>query len=220
MPTRTFGAFVGLLAVAASASTAWVLGAATPVSAAGLSSGDLVVVNDAATLPASLERLPLPRLAGVLLGGLTALGAGLLICLGVALAAMVYLALNGMAPTISGNLARLPATPGELLTSLTLIVALAPSLAATLWTFSVGAPIQTAQISYTGHGTFHASFAAFGVSTWGGAWMLLALIPILTCLLGGRIAARFIGARLTGGPGAAAAGPLPPSAPLASPSRP
>ena len=91
-------------------------------------------------LPASLERLPLPRLAGALLGGLTALGAGLLACLGVALAATVYLALNGMAPALSGNLARLPATPGELLTSLTLIVTLAPSLATTLWGFSVGAP--------------------------------------------------------------------------------
>jgi hypothetical protein len=151
------------------------------------------------TLPASLERLPLPRLAGALLGGLTALGAGLLICLGVALAATVYLALNRMAPSLSGNLARLPATPAELLTSLTLIVTLAPSLAATLWTFSVGAPVQTAQVSYAGHGTFQASFGAFGVATWGEAWLLLALIPFLTCLAGGRIAARFVGARTARG---------------------
>jgi hypothetical protein len=150
-------------------------------------------------LPASLERLPLPRLVGALLGGLTALGAGLLACLGVALAATVYLALNGMAPALSGNLTRLPATPGELFTSLTLIVTLAPSLAATLWGFSVGAPAQTAQVGYTGHGTFQASFGAFGVSAWGGAWLLLALIPVVACLIGGRIAARFIGARTVGG---------------------
>ncbi|HEY7020267.1 MAG TPA: hypothetical protein VH349_04055 [Ktedonobacterales bacterium] len=150
-------------------------------------------------LPASLERLPLPRLVGALLGGLTALGAGLLACLGVALAATVYLALNGMAPALSGNLARLPATPGELLTSLTVIVTLAPSLAATLWGFSVGAPAQTAQVGYTGHGTFQASFGAFGVSTWGGAWLLLALVPVVSCLIGGRIAARFIGARTVRG---------------------
>jgi hypothetical protein len=150
-------------------------------------------------LPASLERLPLPRVVGALLGGLTALGVGLLACLGVALAALVYLALNGMAPALNGNLARLPATPGELLTSLTLIVTLAPSLAATLWGVTVGAPAQTAQVSYTGHSTFQASFGALGGSAWGGAWLLLALVPVVACLIGGRIAARFISARTVRG---------------------
>jgi hypothetical protein len=157
-------------------------------------------------LPTALERLPLPRLVGALLGGLTALGAGLLTCLGVALAALVYLALNGLAPALSGNLAHLPATPGELLTSLTLIVALSPSLAATLWGFSVGAPAQAAQVSYTGHGTLQASFGAFGAATWGGAWLLLALVPVVACLIGGRIAARFISARTV--PGALVTGAL------------
>lgn len=146
-------------------------------------------------LPPALERLPLPRLVGALVGGLSALGAGLLICLGVALAVAVYLALNGMAPTLAGSLTRLPASPGQLLTSLALIATLAPSLATTLWALSVGAPVQTGQVGYVGHGSLQASFGAFGVSTWGGAWLLLALIPVATCLLGGHIAARFIGAR-------------------------
>jgi hypothetical protein len=146
-------------------------------------------------LPRSLERLPLPRLVGAFLGGLTALGAGLLACLGVALAVGVYLTLNGLAPALSGGLAHRPTWPGEALTSFILIVTLAPSLAATLWAFSVGAPVQTSQVGYAGHGTFQASFGAFGAGSWGGAWLLLALIPLATCLLGGRIAARFIGAR-------------------------
>src|SRR6478735_8973933 len=45
MRTRALGAFVGLIAVAISASTALVLGAAAPVSAAGFSSGDIVVLR-------------------------------------------------------------------------------------------------------------------------------------------------------------------------------
>jgi hypothetical protein len=146
-------------------------------------------------LPTSLARLPLPRLAGALLGGLSALGAGLLACLGVTLAAAFYLALNGMTPALSGGLTHLPASSGGALTSLALIVTLAPTLAAALWAFSVGAPVQTAQISYAGHGGLQTGFGAFELSTWGGVWLLLALIPIVTCLLGGRLAARFIGAR-------------------------
>jgi hypothetical protein len=146
-------------------------------------------------LPWSLERLPLPRLVGALLGGLTAVGAGLLACLGVALAGALYLALKGLTPTLAGGLSRAPSSPGELLTALTLSVTLAPSLAATLWALSAGAPIQTAQVGYTGQGSLQASFGAFGVSTWGGSWPLLALIPFVACACGGRIAARFIGAR-------------------------
>jgi len=146
-------------------------------------------------LPRSLERLPVPRLVGAALGGLTAVGAGLLACLGVALAVAVYFTLNGMTPTLSGGLTRLHAAPGESLTTLALMATLAPSLAATLWSLSVGAPIQTAQVSYVGQGAFQSGFGAFGLSTWGGAWLLLALIPVVACFFGGRIAARFIGAR-------------------------
>jgi hypothetical protein len=155
-------------------------------------------------LPWSLERLPAPRLVGALLGGLTALGTGLLACLGVALAASVYLALNGMTPTLSGGVTRLPAAPGEMLMCLALIATLAPSLAATLWSLATGAQIQTAQVSYAGHGSFQATFGAFGSTQWGGVLLLLALIPLVACVFGGRVAARFIGARR--GPGALVTG--------------
>jgi hypothetical protein len=63
----------------------------------------------------------------------------------------------------------------------------------------VGAPAQTAQVGYTGHSTFQASFGAIGVSASGGVWLLLALIPVVAYLVGGRIAARFIGARTVRG---------------------
>lgn len=45
MRTRVLSAFVGLAAVAASATTVFVMGAAAPVSAAGFASGDIVVVR-------------------------------------------------------------------------------------------------------------------------------------------------------------------------------
>jgi hypothetical protein len=147
-------------------------------------------------LPSSLERLPLPRLVGAVFGGLVAMGAGLLTCLGVALAIAVYLALNGRAPTLSGGLTRLPASAGELLTYLALVVALIPSLAATLWALSVGAPVRMARVSYTGQDAFQTSFGAFS-PTISGAALALALIPVAACLIGGRIAARFFGARTT-----------------------
>jgi hypothetical protein len=45
MRTRASSGFVGLLTVALCASTAFVLGAAVPASAAGFSAGDIVVVR-------------------------------------------------------------------------------------------------------------------------------------------------------------------------------
>lgn len=145
----------------------------------------------------ALESAPVARAVGVLGGAMVALVWGLGVCLSLVLAGIAYIAVHGPTPELTALMARtgLASAANTTGDTLALLLALAPGLALGLWSFAHGAPITTDRISYAGHGTFQSDFASLALPHNANWPLLLILIPLTAYLVGGRVAARFIGAR-------------------------